>query len=154
MVCFFEPQKKYSNFSASDWPLHVTILDTFKTDWQLNMLSKTLEDVAATTSSFDAIPTEEAMLGEDKNVPVKLLRLEGDMLALHSKLMRFVDGGTFIFNTPEFVGDGFLPHATDQDDKKVEVGKTYRLLSISLVDMFPGNDHTRREVIDTFNFKH
>lgn len=153
VVCFFEPQEKSSDFPASDWPLHVTILDTFKTAWQLVTLSKALGEIATTVSPFDTIATQEAMLGEGKDVPVKLLQLEGGMSALHSRLMSLVDEGSFVFNTPEFVGTGFLPHTSDQENNQIEVGKTYRLGSISLIDMFPNNDHLQREVVDTYSFK-
>ena len=152
VVCFFNPQETSNNFPASEWPLHVTVLDTFKTEWQLSTLSKALGEVAATIAPFDTVPIQKAMLGKDKNVPVKLLQIRGAISTLHSKLMNLVDKGSFIFNTPEFVGSGFLPHATDQEDSQVEVGKPYRLGSISLVDMFPNNDHTRREVVGTFSF--
>lgn len=153
VVCFFEPQDKSSNFSALDWPLHVTILDTFKTEWQKGALCEALDGVASEIAPFDTFPTQNSMLGEYKDVPVKILQLPGAMSSLHNKLMKLVDDGAFVFNTPEFVGEGFLPHATDQHDSKLNVGQTYRLDSFSLVDMFPGDDHMRREVIDTFRFK-
>lgn len=152
VVCFFKPQETFSNFSALAWPMHVTILDTFKTDWQPDMLCSRLSSVAKTIAPFDTIPTEKAMLGEDKTIPVRLLQREGAMLALHNRLMSLVDEGLFIFNTPQFVGEGFLPHATDQEDYQVKIGTSYRLDNISLVDMFPDNDYTRRRVIGTFNF--
>ena len=153
MVCFFEPQEKLSNFSGLDWPLHVTILDTFKTKWQLDRLCRQLGEVAANMTPFNAVPTQKAMLGEKKDVAVKLLQLEGGMSTLHAKLMEVVEEGSFVFNTPDFVGDGFLPHATDQDDGQVEVGQSYQLDNFSLVDMLPDNNHVRREIVDTFTFK-
>jgi hypothetical protein len=153
VVCFFEPQEKFSDFTMTDWPLHVTILDTFKTEWQVSELSKALRDIALNTVPFDALPIKSALLGPDKDVPVKLLLLEGGLSDLHHKLLGLVDKGSFIFNTPDFVGEGFLPHATDQLNNKVEIGQKYHLESISLVDMFPNNDYTQRRVIDTFNFR-
>jgi hypothetical protein len=153
VVCFFEPQEASYNYAAADWPLHVTMLDTFKTDWELTTLCKALGDVAVETAPFSAIPTEKALLGEDKDVPVKLLQIEGPMSALHNKLMGLADKGSFVFNTPEFVGSGFLPHATNQDDGQVEIGQEYQLKSLSLIDMFPDEDHTRREVVESFDFK-
>lgn len=153
VVCFFEPQAKSHQFSASDWPIHVTILDTFKTEWQLDPLSKTLGEIATTVAPFDAIPISEAILGEEKDVPIKLLQLQGGILALYEKLMSLVEEGSFVFNTPQFVGDGFLPHATDQTDSQVKTGKSYRLGSISLIDMFPDDNHLRRKTVNTYNFK-
>lgn len=152
VVCFFKPQETFSNFSASEWPMHVTILDMFKTEWQLNRLCNELSAVAKTIVPFDTMPIEKVMLGEDKSIPVRLLQREGAILALRHRLMSLVDKGLFIFNTLEFVGEGFLPHATDQENYQVEIGRSYRLENISLVDMFPDDDYTRRRVIGTFNF--
>jgi hypothetical protein len=153
VVCFFEPQDKFSKFAASDWPLHVTILDTFKTAWGLSALSKELGDVVREITPLNTLPTEKALLGETKHISVKLLKLAGPMSALHDKLMTLVDKGDLVFNSPEFVGDGFLPHATDQGDDKVDVGQEYQLNSISLVDMFPDEDYLQRRVVDTYDFK-
>ncbi len=152
VVCFLDPQDKLTNFSSLDWPLHVTILDTFKTNWQLSELCQALRDVAAKTASFDTVPIQSALLGEHNDVPVKLLPLDEPMSTLHYALLGLVDGGSFVFNTPEFVGSGFLPHVTDQRTSQVSVGESYDLTGISLVDMFPDNDHTRREIVETFNF--
>ena len=153
VVCFFEPQATGSNFSASEWPLHVTLLDTFKTDWPLATLSDQLRRVALRVASFETVPTTAALLGENKDVPVKLLPLEGGLSTLHTRLMELADAGSLVFNTPDFVGKGFLPHASDQANNKVEIGMAYSLVSISLVDMFPDNNHLRRAVVDTYNFK-
>ena len=153
IVCFFSAQDAAPNFPSSDWPLHVTVLGTFKTDWPIDKLARELEKLASTVAAFDVTPTEQAMLGPDKDVPVKLLRLDGGILALHNKLLELSDDGSFVYNTPEFVGQGFLPHATDQKDDSVKIGQKYRLSSISLVDMFPSGDHMRRVIIDTFALK-
>ena len=153
VVCLFHPEAKFTNFSADNWPLHVTILDTFKTEWQLNALCNALEKVAADIAPFEAVPIRKELLGEAKDVPVKLLRLDEPMSVLHNELMKLVTPGTFVFNTPEFVGNGFLPHATDHVDNHIEISKLYRLENISLVDMFPAKDHMRREVVDTFSFE-
>ena len=153
VVCFFEPQAKASNFSASEWPLHVTLLDTFKTNWPLPTLGDQLRGAVLSVASFETIPTTAASLGENKDVRVKLLPLDGGLSTLHARLMELAAAGSFVFNTPAFVGKGFLPHVTDQANNKVEIGTAYGLVSISLVDMFPDNNHLRRAVIDTYNFK-
>lgn len=152
VVCFFTPQKRSIDFAASDWPLHVTVLDTFKTSWRLDELCAALAKVASSTTSFNTVPTKKTTLGENKDIPVKLLRLDAGMSALHTALLDLVEKGAFVFNTPEFVGAGFLPHVTNQGASQVAVGKAYRLSGIALVDMFPRDDPMRRVVIDTFNF--
>lgn len=150
IVCFFYPQSVPATFSALDWPLHVTILDTFKTDWPADILCNRMRQVASDTTAFEVLPMEQAMLGPDKNVPVRLLQKDAAMLSLHAAFLSLSDEGAFVFNTPEFVGKGFLPHATDQQDSRLELGKRYELTTLSLVDMFPHGDHMQRTIIETF----
>lgn len=152
VVCFFDAQNAPTNFSALDWPLHVTMLDTFKTDWPLATLQQKLKTLVQATPPFDVQPTKQAMLGPNKDVAVKLLSPEGGISAFHAALMELAREGSFTFNSPEFVGEGFLPHATGQKDGHVDVGQTYRLTSASLIDMFPGGDHMQRSIVETFPF--
>jgi hypothetical protein len=119
----------------------------------LGTLIRELEKSAASLSPFDVLPTEQAMLGPDEDVSVKLLRLDDDLATLHATLLELSDRGSFVYNSPEFVGSGFLPHATDQKGNKVIIGQTYPLNSISLVDMFPGGDHMQRSIVETFALK-
>ncbi|MFT4532275.1 MAG: hypothetical protein ACI9T8_000288 [Candidatus Saccharimonadales bacterium] len=152
VVCFIEPRDKFDNFSASDWPLHVTILDTFKSNIQIDELCDRLREYASKTATFDALPIKQAMLGEEKDVPVKLLKVDRDIASLHSELLKLSDKSGIVFNTPEFTGKGFLPHVTDRKLAELEIGTPYRLVSISLIDMFPDGDYMQRRVVDTYRF--
>jgi hypothetical protein len=150
IACFFAAQELGTNFSALEWPLHITIIDTFKTDWPVATLIRAVQEVATATKAVDVLPVEQAFLGPDKDVPVKLIQPNEALVGLHYKLLALGPDGSFVFNTPEFVGKGFLPHATDQKDATVQLGQTYHLTTISLVDMFPSGDYMLREVLGTF----
>lgn len=129
------------NFLATEWPLHVTMLDTFKTDWLADKLASALKHLAQATKPFTTLVTKSDMFGENKDEPVKLLASSGDNLRLHHDLLELSDKVSFVFNTLEFVGDRFSPHITNQRSSNVEIGKSYQLSTVSLVDMFPNNDH-------------
>jgi hypothetical protein len=149
IVCFLEPENAPANFSAVDWPLHVTMLDTFKTSWAVEELSRAIRETVSNIASFNIKPVKQAMLGPNKDVPVKLLKQDESILNLHSRLLALSEEGSFVFNTPDFVGDGFLPHVTDQRDGQVEVGEIYPVTTVSLVDMFPNGDGHQRRLIKT-----
>ncbi len=151
IVCFFLENHK-TEFPATDWPLHVTMLDTFKTDWSLDELYCAINDKALATKPFETLVTKTTMLGENKDVTVKLLQLGGGLLDLHAELLSLADEGRFIFNTPEYIGDGFLPHATDQKNSEVVIGRKYLLNNMSLVDMFPDGNHLHRKILNNFAF--
>lgn len=149
-VCFLELNPRL-NFPATKWPLHITLLDTFKTDWQVDKLASALGDLAEATRPFTALVTNSVMLGENKDEPVKLLAPSEDIQRLHYDLLLLGDKASLVFNTPEFVGNGFLPHITDQRYSNVEIGKSYQFSTISLVDMFPNSDHLQRKILFTYN---
>jgi hypothetical protein len=56
------------------------------------------------------------------------------------------------FDHPEYVADGFIPHASIRDHSKLVLGKTYHIGDISLVDMYPDNDIDLRAIINTYKF--
>lgn len=153
IVCFLDLKTAPITFSALDWPPHVTMLDTFKTEWPVKNLSRAIEQVAQCNTAFNIRATEQAMLGPDKDVPVKLLLPDAAIIGLHRKLLALSDEGSFIFNTPEFVGKGFLPHVTDQKASRMLIGKSYSITSVTLVDMFPDDDYMKRAIIKTFALK-
>ncbi len=150
VICFLEHNPGL-NFPATEWPLHITLLDTFKTDWQVDKLASALGDLAEATRPFTTLVTNSVMLGENKDEPVKLLASSKDILRLHHGLLLLGDKASLVFNTPEFVGNGFLPHITDQRCSNVEIGKSYQFSTISLVDMFPNSDHLQRKILFTYN---
>ena len=56
------------------------------------------------------------------------------------------------FDTPQYIGEGYKPHATKQINSQLISGEKFHIDNMTLVDMFPDNDIQRREIIKTFQF--
>lgn len=139
------------SFSESNWPLHVTLLDPFKTEWSQKELSAQMQEFALKTHPFLLKLSKRSFLGPNKDVPVTLLEVDENMSRLHNELLELGKHGSFVYNTPGFVGEGFVPHITDAADERAEFNKYYDVLSISIVDTIPDGDPSRRSIVATFD---
>lgn len=147
-VCFQTPP---TQFSEDNWPLHVTLLDPFKTIWSPEELIRKVGELASKTKSFEMHLSQRSFLGPNKDVPVMLVKIDKRMRQHHNDLLNLGVRGSFVYNTPEFVGDGFVPHITDAHDERAELDKFYAVKTVSIVDTIPDGDLSRRRIIKTFN---
>lgn len=79
-----------------------------------------------------------------------LLEIDESMSLLHKELLELGKRGSFLYNTPEFVGNGFIPHITDAIEERAELDGHYDLATISIVDTIPGGDSSQRRIVKTF----
>jgi len=147
---FFEPQTPSVIFPAQEWPLHVTLLPNFTIKWPLDVLIQKIDELTVATVPFDIKPEGQAAFGPKEDVPVTLIYPGNAIMELHNALMALSDDASFVYDTPQFIGKGFRPHATVQYKNSLQIGQTYHLDNLSLVNMFPNNDINGRVVIDTF----
>lgn len=147
---FIESVEPKFNFSCKKWPLHITLLPNFVITVSLDELIAKLSKISESTKPFDIKVGGDARFGPSGEVLVSLIEPEPAILSLHHKLQAITEH--YKFDTPHYIGDGYRPHATKQANKKLISGKSYPLSSITLVDMFPGNDIQRREIIKNFYF--
>lgn len=131
----------------SDWPLHVTLADVFAMDRIDIDLEDRIVKLLTNTSVVEAFAKEDSVLGE---TPVVILEKSKELLRLHYELINILTDCGAVFNNPEFTKDGFIPHCTIQNAKKINIGDQLLLSTISLIDMFPNNDWSKRKVLRMF----
>lgn len=136
-------------YSSSNWPLHVTIADTFAVDWEKDNLLGRLEALLAKQKIVITKATSNEFLGPDKQTKVTLLEINEELLELHNHVINLLRSAGAVFNDPQFTGAGFLPHATVQPQSHLNKGDVVTFAGLSLIDMFPNSDPYRRKVIKT-----
>ncbi len=149
LVAFMTPQNVGTEFHYSAWPLHMTLADVFAIELDKTGIVDALRSLLSTVHTVQVRAVEDSVLGEQKT-PVTIFDRSKDLEELHVKLIDLLEAHGASFNTPEFVRDGFLPHATVQASGRVSVGDALTIRSVSLVDMFPDGDWQRRRVLATF----
>lgn len=133
-------------FPMTEWPLHITIADTFAVDVTDALLRDLTEYLASFTYTVTRVQSE-GMLG---TTDVWLLENTPELQAFHGALVDVLERHGAVFNTPEFTRGGFIPHITKQPNVDMKIGDTVSIDLVSLVDMFPNNDWQQRRVMRRF----
>ena len=145
LVQFFEETTIGQSFHMSEWPMHVTLADVFAvtvTDQLHDELRLFIEKSDGASSTV----TSEGVLG---TTPVWLLDPTPPLVQLHRDIVEILEKHGAVFNTPEFVKDGYIPHITKQYTDTMSIGDTVHVNRLSLIDMFPNNDWQTRVVLFT-----
>lgn len=137
-------------FSATDWPLHVTIADTFAVDWKENDLYAKLANLTYSQPSISITATGDTYLGEQTKVT--LVQPSAELLRLHTRVIDLLEAAGATFNDPQFTRGGFLPHATVQKKMRLHMGEQHTLGRLSVIDMFPNENPYWRKVIHLSEF--
>jgi hypothetical protein len=146
LVSFLEPLEIDTEFTMANWPLHVTLADVFAVELDTGIEQK-LTDLLANQLSISLLAGDDATLGTTN---VVLIDKNDKLQKLHDRIIDLLESNGAKFNTPEFTRTGFLPHSTIQKSGKLNYGDKIEIHTISLVDMFPGENWQQRKVLSNF----
>lgn len=149
---FFEDLDTGYNFSAREWPLHITLLPLFVLNSSIAELDKKLEILCTQLHPVKTSVIGHEMFGEDRNIPVSLMDPTPEVIALHTMLVDTIKGEV-LFDHPQFIGPGFRPHVSNSPVGQLNENEARRIDSLTLVDMYPQNNIDRREILQTYRFK-
>jgi len=75
-----------------------------------------------------------------------------EIMNLHKNLKELLDSNDTVYDSPQYVGKNYKPHATVQKVDRVHQNEIVRINSLSLVDMEPNKIKDKRRLVKTFNF--
>ena len=147
-----QPLQEGLTFNSDNWPLHVTLADTFAINAINDELLLQLRDISK--GRAQVVKAEvAAWFGQAGEVEVMLLEASDELLQLHTGVVDLLLGKGAIFNDPQYIKSGFIGHVTQQTSRRVEVGESLAFDSLALIDMFPDGDASRRRVMNVISFK-
>lgn len=149
IVHFIDIKATPVNFTASEWPLHITLLANFQVT-DIDSFKHELAELSKQYTAFTVRANGEALFGPQQNVKVSLIEPSDAILALHNELLSMAIRRKAILDEPGFAGTGYRPHATIQAKHRLQDQEVVKIDSLSLVDMYPGEDFQRRQVIETY----
>lgn len=149
IIQLFEDVPVGAEFSASSWPLHSTVADTFATDWDVPTMVEELMKMLRDYNQVTSVVENDAFFGDHEQVQVALLRKTDDLMRLHYNVIKLLEQGGWTPNDPQFAKDGFLPHSTVQKHARLNKGDEVVFNALSLIDFFPGKDPYQRKVLAT-----
>lgn len=149
IIQLFEDAPEEMQFSASSWPLHATIADTFAVDWNVTTMAEKLTELLSLHAPATSVIEDDRFFGDEGQVQVALLRKTDDLVKLHHDVIELLEQGGWKPNDPQFAKEGFLPHSTVQKHARLNKGDEVVFNALTIIDMFPGGDPYQRKVIKT-----
>ena len=121
-------------YTLSSLPLHVTILSIFFSEREPLELARLVIDAAAGRQSFSIKVTGRALFGPDADIPVTTVEKTEMLEALHLRLLE-ATAGTASFRAPQYTGDGFSPHVTDQAGRTLQEDQSVMIDNLTFVEI-------------------
>ena len=88
VVLPLEPLAAGDGFPVSAWPLHVTVVEPFETRHDAAWVAELLGPVLHGRSTIATLAFDRAMFGPKRDVPVTLVRDDGPLGAMRTRLLR------------------------------------------------------------------
>lgn len=152
IVHFIDIGNLPTEFVARDWPLHITFLANFALP-DIDAFQSELRELTTQTKPFTAVAEGEALFGPKQNVNVNLVKPDAPITELHNQLLSLAQKHGAKFDELKFAGDGYRPHATKQKTAQLTNGQLININHLTLVDMYPDNDISRRRIITSYSLK-
>jgi len=149
VIQLFEDVPEGTQFSASSWPLHATIADTFAIDWDVPIMTEKLTTLLSTYVPAKSIVEDDKFFGDQGQIQVALLKKTDTLVKLHYDVVELLEQGGWQPNDPQFAKEGFLPHSTVQKHARLNKGDELTFNALTIIDMFPDEDPYQRKVIKT-----
>ena len=149
IIQLFKDIPEGTQFSASNWPLHVTIADTFAIDWDVPTMVEKLTQLLSSRTSATSVVENDRFFDNQRQVRVALLKKTDDLVKLHQDIIKVLERGGWKPNDPQFAKEGFLPHSTVQKHTRLNKGDEVIFNALTIIDMFPGENPYQRRVIKT-----
>lgn len=146
LVSFLEPIDAGVEFDMTNWPVHITLADVFAVGLNNDVMQK-LTGLLVDCHSIDISVSDDAVFGTTN---VTLIDKSDGLQRIHDQIIDLLELNGAKFNTPEFTRSGFLPHVTIQKSGRLHKGDKIKINTVSLIDMFPGENWQQRKVLSNF----
>lgn len=151
IIALLEDASEGAEFYYTDFPLHVTLAGVFAIDKNEQQLIEELAGLLRNQSAVEIESDEKDMFGPAKDVPVMRIKKTPELMKLYGRIYKWLESSGVNYNSPEYQGDGYLPHSTFQKTGSLAPGEKRILRSVSLVDLFPNQDGYQRKISKTLN---
>jgi len=152
IVALLEDTDEGYQYSSDNWPLHVTIADTFSIELEL---SKFIQKLAVLANSFKpvvGVGSHTEYFGPEKDIQVTILGRSKELIDMHYSVINLLKEAGVKLNNPQYSESGFIAHATVQQYSQVKIGEEITVNNLALIDMFPNGNPHQRKVLKVVNF--
>lgn len=146
LIQAFQQVDENQSFPMSDWPLHITLADVFS----VTITPKLMQDIQQYIDSRPTATSHVQSAGVLGATDVWLLEATPELYIIHLTLIDILEDHGAVFNNPDFIRSGFIPHITKQAEAGMKQGDKVIINITTLVDMFPDQDWQMRKMIRHF----
>ncbi len=150
IITLIEPEEEGYEFDSSNWPLHVTIADTFSVECNTHELIDYLNKLSNRLRQVTAVAAGDKSFGSNGEVKVTILDMNSELIKLHSSVVNFLEEVGVVFNDPHYTKAGYRAHATIQPHMRLEKGDVVNFDHLALIDMFPDMNPHERKILKLF----
>lgn len=150
LVKLLEKLDEGAEFTAINyWPLHITLASNFIVDWESTDLFNKLSDVLSNINPVSVSAGEDEFFGGERKIQVTVLDMNEELMSLHKQIIKTLKEAGAIFDEPQYNENGYRAHATAQKSHRLNKGDNVLIDEVTIVDMFPNQDITRRKILKT-----
>jgi len=149
IVQFLEDVHEGDEFTAGNWPQHVTIAANFVVDWEGERVLEKLSALLATRRPIVTTAGDDEYFGPQQQVHVTVLDVNPELTSLHSDIINLLRSVGATFDEPQYLEAGYRAHSTVQKHARLHKGDAMRIQALTVVDMFPHNDIRQRRILET-----
>jgi hypothetical protein len=152
VVCPIEPLRVGQRLPVERWPLHVTVIPSFRT--RSSFLDVKTAIGSFLSSALDVRVGGEEMFGASGSILVNVMVDDSGALdELHNRLLTTLEDQCGLTpDDPLHFRDGYRSHITATRQARAEPGALIHLNQLALVDMEPLGDAANPTVVSTINF--
>lgn len=147
IITLLEDVEEGYEYPSNKWPLHITLADTFATDWDINELIEELTEVSKTLKPVSSVASYDEYFGPEQQTQVTILDMSKELVALHYDVVGLLKKAGVKFNDTQYTESGFRAHSTVQPHGRINIGETVMIKNLALVDMFPNKDPYQRKIL-------
>lgn len=150
LVYLIEKLQEVDEFTAINyWPLHITLASNFIVDWKATNL---LDDLAGALSCIKPVTVtvgDDEYFGQERKIQVSVMQMTPQLMSLHKTIISTLEHAGAIFDEAHYNNDGYRAHATVQKTRRLHKGDQITIDQVTIVDMFPHQDTTKRRILQT-----
>ena len=140
-------------YRGDNIPVHLTHVDSFQTDLNLQELTLKLQIALAGQKPFTVKALRDEFYGPDKDIPVTVLELTPALQALHLKIMDMLQSEGAFLKNPQFHWEGFMPHVSVYGNRRIKVGEDVLIRDISIAAKLSEEENAKRRILATIPFE-
>lgn len=144
LAFMLEPLDKGDQFIG--WPLHITLVPWFRTDYGSEHVTRDIEKAASGIDQFTVTGIMRSMLGGQRNVPVTDVA-SSDLHDLHRALLTVFENDAYSLSDSKYTGVNYRPHVTKKGNAEFKPGHVILFDSVYLVSAPLKNPRTRTKTV-------